>query len=80
MKRRELVSRGGRDTRIEVGSLPKIMEIKNRMRAPPVKMSITIVQPGVDSKNISSDMATLLNGTASYLSETYGIELELICS
>lgn len=80
MKRRELVSRGGRDTRIEVGSLPKIMEIKNRMRALPVKMSITIVQPGVDSKNISSDMATLLNGTASYLSETYGIELELICS
>ena len=50
------------------------------MRAIPVKMSITIVQPGVDSKNISGDMATLLNGTASYLSETYGIELALICS
>ena len=80
MKRRELVSRGGRNTRIEVGSLPKIMEMKNRMRAIPVKMTITIVQPGVDSKNISSDMATLLNGTASYLSETYGIELKLICS
>lgn len=80
MKRRELASRGGRDTRIEVGSLAKIMEIKNRMRAVPVKMSITIVQPGIDSQSISSDMATLLNGTASYLSETYGIELKLICS
>lgn len=80
MKRRELVSRGGRDTRIEEGSLAKMMEIKNRMRAVPVKMSITIVQPGVDAQNISDAMENLLNGTASYLLETYGIELKLICS
>ncbi len=80
LKRRELDKRGGRDTRIEVGSLAKLMEIKNKMRAVPVKMSIAIAQPGVDSQNISDEMSTLLNGTASYLLETYGIDLKLICS
>ena len=80
MKRRELIRSNVGNTRIEIGSLAKLMEIKNKMRVLPVKMSVTIVQPGVDSKQISNDMAVLLNGSVSYLLETYGIDLRLICS
>lgn len=67
-------------TRIERGSLQKMKEIKNKLRLYPSSVEITIVQPGVDSKNISEDMLQLLSGTAAYLLDTFGIHLKLICS
>lgn len=67
-------------TRIDVGSLQKLKEIKNKLRIYPSSVDITIVQPGVDSKKITEDMLQLLSGTAAYLLDTYGIKLRLICS
>lgn len=67
-------------TRIEYGSLQKMKELKNKLRYYSSSVEITIVQPGVDSKNISDDMLQLLSGTAAYLLDTYGIQLKLICS
>ena len=67
-------------TRIEVGSLRKLKELKNKLRVYPSSVDITIVQPGVDSKTLSEDMSQLLSGTAAYLLETYGISLKLVCS
>ena len=43
-------------------------------------MKIFIVQPGVDSKNITPDMMYLLSCTQSYLIDTYNVPLTMICS
>lgn len=44
------------------------------------KLEINIVQPGVDSKKITGDMDRILVSTQSYLLDTYGIRMNLICS
>lgn len=67
-------------TRIEIGSLQKLREIRNKLRIYSSSVDITIIQPGVDSQKISADMLQLLSGTAAYLLDTYGIKLRLICS
>lgn len=79
MKRESLRARSG-GTRFEFGNLRKIREIKNKMRIFPVKIEIYIVQPGVDSKDLSDDMLRILGGTASYLMDTYSINLQVICN
>lgn len=77
---RERARNKNNGTRIEVGSLRKLKELKNKLRVYPSAVEITIVQPGVDSRKITGDMLQLLSGTAAYLLETYGIQLQLICS
>lgn len=67
-------------TRFEVGDLRKLREIKNKMRIFPAKIDIFIVQPGIDSMALSEDMLRILSGTASYLMDTYSIDLKIICS
>jgi hypothetical protein len=80
IKRETNRSRNGRPSRFEKGDLKKLKELKNKMRFFPSKVNAFIVQPGVDSGNISPSMERLLCGTSSYLMETYSIPLKLICS
>lgn len=67
-------------TRFEIGNIRKLREIKNKMRVFPVKIEIFIVQPGINAKSITEDMLRILSGTASYLMDTYSIDLQIICS
>ncbi|MGC7872060.1 DEAD/DEAH box helicase [Desulfosporosinus sp. SYSU MS00001] len=67
-------------TRFEVGSLRKLREIKNKMRVFPTNIEIFIVQPGINSTALTDDMLRILSGTASYLMDTYSINLQVICS
>ena len=67
-------------TRFEVGNLRKLREIKNKMRVFQTKIEVIIVQPGIDSKSITDDMIRMLSGTASYLMDTYSIDLKVVCS
>lgn len=69
-----------RGSRIEVGDTQTLMKLRNMIRFYKVKLNMYIVQPGVDSTTVSEDMASILNGTAAYLLETYNIPLKLICS
>lgn len=69
-----------RGSRIEVGDTQTLMKLRNMIRFYKVKLNMYIVQPGVDSTTISEDMASILNGAAAYLLETYSIPLKLICS
>ncbi|WP_415876408.1 hypothetical protein [Clostridium sp.] len=50
------------------------------MRIFPTTFEIFIVQPGIDSTSITDDMLRILAGTASYLMDTYSINLQVICS
>lgn len=72
------VEKGG--TRLDLGTAQKLREIKNKMKKFPVKIDIAIVQPGIASTSITDDMRYLLSGTASYLMDTYSIDLKVICS
>lgn len=67
-------------SRIELGDLETIYKFKNLLRCKKIDMKIFIVQPGVDSKSITSDMMYLLSCTQSYLIDTYNIPLTIICS
>ena len=67
-------------TRFEVGNIRKLKEIKNKMRVYPTKVEIAIVQPGIDETLLTEDMVRIISGSASYLLDTYGIELQVICS
>lgn len=78
--KRELARQKDNGTRIEVGSLRKLKEIKNKLRVYPSSVEVAIVQPGVNSNILTDDMSQLLSGTAAYLLDTYGIKLKLICS
>ncbi len=74
----ERVQSGG--TRFEVGSPRKLQEIKNKMRIFPTHIEIFIVQPGINSIALTDDMIRILSGTASYLMDTYSVNLQVICS
>jgi len=45
-----------------------------------VRAEIIIVQPGVSQRTITPDQTILLAATYSYLKETIGVEMELVCS
>lgn len=79
MKRESSRAQSG-ETRFEIGNLRKLREIKNKMRVFPTKIEIFIVQPGIDSVALTDDMLRILSGTASYLMDTYSIDLKIICS
>lgn len=80
IKRENIRLRAGKPSRFERGNLKKLNEVKNKMRVFPAKAEIFIIQPGVDSANISLEMDRILCGTSSYLMETYSLPLKLICS
>lgn len=80
IKRENIRLRNGSPSRFEKGDIKKLKELKNKMRFFPSKANVFIVQPGVDSDNISPSMERLLCGSSSYLMDTYSIPLKLICS
>lgn len=70
----------GKTSRFEVGNFEVLGEIKNRLKMYPATLKIFIVQPGVDGDSITDDMHQVLMASKTYLQETYGIEMGLICS
>lgn len=67
-------------SRFEIGDLKKLSEIRNKLRVQKLDISIYIVQPGVDSKNITDPMHRILVASQSYCMDTFSIPVDLICS
>ena len=67
-------------SRFDKGDIRKLKEFKNKLRDFKCSFKVYIVQPGVSFKSLSSDMVQIISGTSSYLMDTYGINLEIICS
>ena len=67
-------------SRFEKGNFEILSEIKNRLKYYPARLTIFVVQPGVDGKAITKDMHQILMASRTYLQETYGVEMKLICS
>ncbi|NRY61478.1 DEAD/DEAH box helicase [Clostridium beijerinckii] len=70
----------GLPSRIEMGSLRRLKEIKNKLSVYDYDIKINIVQPGVDAKKISDAMNELLCGTKAYLMDTFSLQFKMICS
>lgn len=67
-------------SRFELGDIKTLNIIRNKLKVMNAQLEIYIVQPGVDSKNITGEMNQLLCGTSAYLMETYGVHFKMICS
>lgn len=69
-----------RSTRYEIGDSKLIHTLKNKLKVYSPTFSIYIVQPGVDSTQMTPAMHQVLCSAESYLKDTYAIPLSLICS
>ena len=81
MIKREIRRKSKTDiSKFQVGNMEKLNEILNKLAIYDYTLDINIVQPGVDSNKISSDMNKILCSTKKYLMDTYGIKFKIICS
>ena len=79
--RREINRIGKRyPSRYEVGDNKLLFTLKNKLKVYTTEYRVYIVQPGVDSTQVTSAMHQVLCSASSYLMDTYGISLVLICS
>lgn len=67
-------------SRFQVGGYRKLKEIYNKMKVYQTEFNISIVQPGIMKNDLSEDSIQLLSVTSSFLRDTYGINLTILCS
>lgn len=67
-------------SRFQVGDYRKLKEIYNKMKVYQTEFNISIVQPGIMKNDLSEDSIQLLSVTSSFLRDTYGINLTILCS
>jgi hypothetical protein len=72
-------SRGG-STRFERGSVSTLMRIREMSRRSEVLLRVIVVQPGLSVAAATRSQLTLLAVTERYLSDTYEIPLQVLCS
>lgn len=80
MKRESDRTGSGKPTRYEVGNNKLMFTLKNKLKVYSSAFSVYIVQPGVDSVQITPAMHQVLCSAETYLKDTYAIPLTLICS
>jgi superfamily II DNA or RNA helicase len=69
-----------RPTRFERGEESTLMRIRDMSRRHEVRLKVWIVQPGLSATQASASQLSLLAVTERYLTDTYQIPLEVICS
>ncbi len=67
-------------SRFEKGNLKNLEELRRRSRYLHPKFHIYIVQPGLETSNVSIQILDLLGATELYLSETFNVPLTVIAS
>jgi hypothetical protein len=80
IKRESKRTNGGGISRFETGNNQLLHTLKNKLKFYSAKYQVYIVQPGVDSSQITQSMHQVLCSASSYLMDTYGIQMFLICS
>ena len=80
MKRESGRTDNVRPSRFEVGDNKRLFTLRTNSNSIQLNIGFFIVQPGVDSKQIISQMHQVLCSVAAYQMDTYGIHLYLICS
>lgn len=67
-------------SRFEKGDLLKLEELRRHSRSLYPKFHIYIVQPGLETSKISTQILELLGATELYLSETFNVPFTVIAS
>lgn len=72
--------RAGRSDRFLLGTVDDLNALIKLSRFQPMKSDILIVQPGIQKSNRSDDQNAVLASASTYLKETIGVDLNIICS
>ena len=67
-------------SKFELGNAEVLFQMKKKLKFYTTEFSVYIVQPGVDSTKITSDMHQVLCCSQTYLQDTCSIPLRLICT
>ena len=70
----------GAPQRLERGTVELLLEIREMSRRSDVKLRVYVVQPGLSRAQASEGQLALLAVTERFLSDTYEIPLQVICS
>ncbi len=80
IEREKNLTKDGRPTRFLNGNAHNVNTFARNSRFREIKPEIIIVQPGLSKSNPSTDQLTVLASAHSYLKETIGIDMSVICS
>lgn len=80
MKRREMKWRETNHTRFIKGDLSSLSRLRKIGKFAELSLAVTIAQPGLSKKEITSDIIQLLGATDNYLVKTARAVFEVICS
>lgn len=64
----------------ERGSVPVLMAIREMSRRCEVRLRVAVVQPGVSIAGVGPSQLRLLAVTERYLTDTYEVPLQTLCS
>jgi superfamily II DNA or RNA helicase len=78
--RERTLTSGMRSTRFLAGSIGDVNRFGKGSRFKEVRAEILIVQPGLSQANITKDQSIVLGSAMTYLKETIGVDLDVICS
>jgi hypothetical protein len=80
MRREPRRYRGKEGTRYEVGTEKDLLRIREKADIQPVRLRVSIVQPGLSAAAASKQQLELLAVTESYLLDTFAVPLEIVAS
>ncbi len=69
----------GRQTRFLAGRINDLNRFVKVSRFKEIKAEIVIVQPGISCEHHTADQASILASAHSYLKETIGVDLDVVC-
>lgn len=78
--RNEALKSGGRSNRFLKGTLSDLNRMVKLNRFRPVRPEIMIVQPGLSKAGRTSGQSTVLAAALTYLKETVGVDVAIICA
>ena len=78
--REQRLTNEARPTRFIVGSSPDLNQFIKLSRFKEIRAEILIVQPGISARGRTADQNMVLAAGMTYLKETIGADLEVICS
>ena len=80
LKREAARTEAGRSSRIELGTVERLAQLREMSRTCLITMRVFIVQPGLSKARAADHQLALLGVTEKFLTETYQVPLHVFCS
>lgn len=80
LRSREKNLNSNRNSRLVRGTTNKILYFEDMSKNKEIRFKIWIAQPGISKQNLTTDQFMVLSATASYLKQTIGVDLKVLCS